>query len=86
MLLMRMIARALSIRVWFFSLICGISVYVLVSLVWHGVGFWLMWVAAGLAYAIAVLNDEQMIRCEACGRRVKLGYNRCQHCGYHSPA
>lgn len=76
------LGRALSIRVVFFSLVFGVCVQVLVSLVWHGVGFWVVWVAAGLAYLVAVLNDQQMMRCDRCGKAVKLGYDRCHHCGY----
>jgi len=76
------IARALSLRVILFSLIAGIGVEVLVSLAWHGLHMWIVWLVAGLCYLVAVFNDEQMVRCAACGKRVKLGYSTCHHCGY----
>ena len=58
-----MIARALSLRVVFLSLVVGIS-------------------AGGLTYLLAVVNDAQMVRCYACGKRVKMGANTCHHCGH----
>ena len=45
-------------------------------------GLGIKFTAAGLGYAIAVFNDEQMIRCDQCGKRVKLGASTCHHCGY----
>lgn len=36
------------------------------------VGYWLA----------IVMSDDQMMRCDACQKRVKLGATTCHHCGY----
>jgi hypothetical protein len=79
-----MIARALSIRVIFLSLICGASTGVLVGLAWAPATMPVMWVVAAGVYVMAILNTSQMIHCAACGKRVKLGAVRCHHCGYQT--
>ena len=81
-----MVARAFSLRVIFLSLVVGVCAYVLVQLAWSGVGFWLMWLVAAGTYALAVWGggsgEGQMVKCDACGKRVKMGSERCHHCGY----
>lgn len=81
-----MIARALSIRVILLSLIVGVAAYVLVQLVWAGVGYWLMWLVAAATYALAVwgggAGQGELVKCPACRKRVKLGADRCHHCGF----
>lgn len=82
---MDMIARAFSLRIVFFSLLAGVGFWVLVSLVWPGVGYWLMWLIAAATYALAVWGGGeggQMVKCDACHKRVKLGASTCHHCGY----
>lgn len=75
--------RALSIRLAFFCLVLGICVYVLVRMAWSGVGYWLMWLVAAVAWAAAVwFNTGQMVKCDACHKRVKMGADVCHHCGY----
>lgn len=75
--------RALSIRLAFFCLVLGVCVYVLVQMAWSGVGYWLMWLVAGAAWVAAVwFNTDQMVKCDACSRRVKMGADVCHHCGY----
>ena len=86
---MDMLARALSLRVIGLSLLAGIGAYVLVALVFPSAGFWVMWLIAAATYALAVWgggDNTQMIRCDACGKRVKLGAERCHHCGYSRAA
>ena len=78
----RRLARAFSLRVIFFSFVFGFAVYALASFVWSGTPLAVMWTAAAAVYVMAVTNDEQMLRCDACGKRVKLGAVRCHHCGY----
>jgi uncharacterized membrane protein YoaK (UPF0700 family) len=76
-----MLARALSIRVMFFSLVVGVCAGVLVGLVWGPATMPVTWLVAAGCYVMAVMNHEQAIRCAGCGKRVKLGYTRCHHCG-----
>lgn len=76
-----MIARALSIRVIVCSLLVGIGAGVVVGLAWPAATMPVMWVVAAGTYVLAVMNHEQAIRCASCGKRIKLGYNRCHHCG-----
>lgn len=76
------IARALSIRVIVVSLVFGIAVGVLAGLVRPSLTMPVAWIAAAAAYAVAILNDGQMIHCAACRKRVKLGATTCHHCGY----
>ncbi len=78
-----MIARALSIRVIALSLVVGVCAGVLLQLVWPGVPLMpVVWLVAAACYVMAVLNDEQMIRCPRCMKRVKMGADTCHHCGY----
>lgn len=78
-----MIARALSIRVIGLSLLVGIAAGVLVNQAAPTIPTMpVVWVVAAMVYLLAVLNEAQMIRCSACGKRVKMGSSTCHHCGY----
>ena len=74
--------RALSFRVIVVCLVGGVGVGVLVGMKWPGATIPTMWVTAGVLYLIAVMNDDQMTRCDACSKRVKLGASTCHHCGF----
>ena len=75
--------RALSIRLAFFCLLLGVCVGVLVGMVWSSATIPVMWITAALAWVGAVmLNTGQMVKCDACGKRVKMGADVCHHCGY----
>ena len=76
------LSRAFSIRVIFLSLFGGVCVGVLAGLVWPSATMPVVWLAALGFYALFVLNNAQMTRCDACSKRVKLGAERCHHCGY----
>lgn len=76
------IARALSLRVIALSIIAGIGLGVVVGLIWPAASTWAMWLIAGVTYAVAVFNDGQMTRCDQCSKMVKMGADRCHHCGY----
>lgn len=78
-----MISRALSIRVIFLSLVGGVVGGVLVTSIAPAVPTMpVVWIVAGLVYVVAVMNDEQMVKCDACSKRVKMGASTCHHCGY----
>lgn len=78
-----MLARAFSIRVIFLSLVVGVCGGVLIQLVWASVPLMpVVWIVAAGCYAMALFNDGQMIRCDSCRKRVKMGAERCHHCGY----
>jgi hypothetical protein len=76
------IVRAFSLRVIFSALGVGILAGVVAGLIWTNATVPVMWGAAALFYAQAVLNDGQMLKCDACRKRVKLGASTCHHCGY----
>ena len=76
------LSRALSLRVLALCLVAGVGFGVLVGLVWPSATMPTVWVVAALCYVAAVLNDGQMVRCDPCRKRVKLGANRCHHCGF----
>lgn len=77
------IERALSIRVAFFCLLLGVCVGVLVGMAWPGATMPTVWIVAVGAWVAAVwFNTGQMVKCDACGKRVKMGFDRCHHCGY----
>ena len=76
----------MSLRVILLTLVFGVCFGVVVGLVWHGVGMWLTWVAATGVPLTAVFNDEQLVHCDVCGKRVKMGYATCHHCGYSRTA
>lgn len=74
--------RAFSIRAVLSSLFAGFLAAVLVGLVWPWAEMPALWIVAAVCYLGVVLNDGQMVKCDACGKRVKLGYATCHHCGY----
>jgi hypothetical protein len=76
------LARALSVRVIVLALVGGVGVGVLVGMKWPDATMPAVWTTAGVLYIIAIFNDGQMIKCAACGKRVKLGATTCHHCGY----
>jgi hypothetical protein len=76
------LVRALSLRVVLSSVFTGLLAGVVVGLAWPGAVVPTMWAVAAVCYLGFVLNDGQMLRCAACGRRVKLGCSTCPRCGY----
>lgn len=76
-------ARALSLRVIVLCLVAGIGGGVLAGMAFGTAATMpAVWVIAALCYLVAVFNDGQMVKCDACGKRVKMGAQRCHHCGY----
>lgn len=76
------LARALSIRVIVISLVSGIGIGVLAGMIWPAATMPVVWGSAALVYLGIVVNDEQMVKCAACRKRVKIGATTCHHCGY----
>lgn len=76
------LGRAFSLRVIAVSLIGGVCFGVLAGLAWPDATMPVMWLSALGLYLIAVMNDGQMVKCDACRKRVKLGAERCHHCGF----
>ena len=75
--------RALSIRLAVFCLLLGVFIGVLVGQVWPAATMPTMWVIAIGSWVLSVwFNTGQMVKCDACGKRVKMGFDRCHHCGY----
>ena len=74
--------RALSLRIIFSSLAVGFIGGVLVGLVWERAEMPVVWGLAAVCYLGAVADPAQMLRCDACRKRVKLGASTCSRCGY----
>jgi hypothetical protein len=77
------IERALSIRLAFFCFLFGLGVGVLVGMAWPAATMPTVWtVAIGSWVAAVFFNTGQMVKCDACSKRVKMGADVCHHCGY----
>jgi hypothetical protein len=75
-------ARALSLRNIVGSFVAAFIVAVLVGLAWPAAIGPVLVIAFLVVYLARVLNPAQMLKCDACGKRVKMGYTTCHHCGY----
>lgn len=64
------------IRVAFFVLV-GAVLFVAVT----GVSPWFFIVPVGLLAVAAYTVGGLKLRCSHCGKRIKVGYSRCHHCG-----
>lgn len=64
------------IRVGFFILV-GAVLFVAVT----GWTPWLFIVPAGVLAVLAYTAGGMKLRCTHCGKRIKVGYTRCHHCG-----
>jgi hypothetical protein len=71
------IARALSVRVIVVCLLGGVCIGVLAGMAWPNATMPVVWLSALGLYLIAIFNDGQMVKCDACRKRVKLGAERC---------
>ena len=71
------LARALSFRGIFLSLVVGVCVTA-----FFNASSTVMWLVSGAVYLMFVFNDDQVLKCPACLKRVKLGASTCHHCGY----
>ena len=74
--------RALSLRVILGSLFVSFLGGMLVGLVWERAEMPVVWGLAAVCYLGAVADPSQMLRCDACRKRVKVGASTCHHCGY----
>lgn len=76
------VERALSIRLMFISIFCASIVGALAGALWEPLTAPVVVVTWLVAWLGAVLNDEQMAKCDVCRKRVKFGATTCHHCGY----
>jgi hypothetical protein len=76
------IERALSIRLGCLSLFAALIAGTGAGLLWEPLAVPVMIIVGALCWLGAVLNDEQMAKCDACRKRVKFGAMVCHHCGY----
>jgi predicted amidophosphoribosyltransferase len=76
------IERALSVRVGCGALFTAALLGALASYIWEPLAVPIAAVAFVILWLAAVANDEQMAKCDACRKRVKLGASACHHCGY----
>jgi hypothetical protein len=64
------------IRVIFF-LFVGAVVFVAIT----GLSPWFFIIPIGLLALAAYTVGGMKLRCSSCGKRIKVGYNTCHHCG-----
>lgn len=64
------------IRVAFFIFL-GAVLFVVAT----GLSPWFFIVPVGLAAVLAYTVGGMKLRCPNCGKRIKLGYTTCHHCG-----
>lgn len=60
-----------------------------VSIVWPDAPQWLLTAILIGMIALVVtgwLRGALVLKCPACGKRVKIGYTTCHHCGYAAPS
>ena len=73
------------IRVLFFIFLFPL----LIVLVWNDAPRWAIWagwiVGAGVMLVL-YLGGGLVLKCAQCGKRVKIGYTTCHHCGYDARA
>jgi hypothetical protein len=61
-------------------LLALVAVAVFLSVV-TGVSPWFFLIPIGLLAVAAYTVGGMKLRCTRCGKRIKLGYNTCHHCG-----
>lgn len=78
---MRYVVRALSARLFATAFIGAFVVSIPFGFIWQplqvavwGLLFLVSWVAL-------ILNDDITLYCPECKKRVKMGADRCHHCG-----
>jgi hypothetical protein len=76
------IERGLSIRVVCLAILAGFFAGFAASFISEALVAPAIVIVMVGAWLAAVLNDEQMMRCDACLKRVKMGATTCHHCGY----
>lgn len=72
--------RLLSLRVLLGGLVASIFVSVVLSFLWDPLQY--LWWFLYPAFLVGVFfNDDLVLRCPWCEKRVKLGATTCHHCG-----
>lgn len=77
---MRYVERALSFRILFGCAFVAIVAGVIASLLWTPLAYLAIPVFL-VVWGLAIVNDDNVLRCPYCAKRVKLGASTCHHCG-----
>lgn len=83
---MRYFQRAFSLRILMSAVFLGLIACVLASFLWDPLTVPVFVLVTGGVWLLAVLNDENVLTCPHCGKRVKLGSTVCHHCGRDATA
>ncbi len=74
------LGRLFSIRVQMACFFGAAIVGYLLSRLWEPL-VWVTWPLYGLLILAAVFNDDNVLYCPFCKKRVKMGAQACHHCG-----
>ena len=73
--------RAFSVRVIFLAGVVGLVAGVLAALVSESLQMPVMFAAMAVMWLSAVFNDEVVLECPHCKKRVAISADTCSHCG-----
>ena len=73
--------RAFSVRVIFLAGVVGLVAGVLATLVSESLQMPVMFAAMGVMWLSAVFNDDVVLECPHCKKRVAISADTCSHCG-----
>lgn len=57
----------------------------LLVILWEDAPQWAIigaWIVGGLVVVTPYLTGQLALKCPQCGKRIKVGYSTCHHCGY----
>lgn len=57
----------------------------LLAIVWEDAPQWAIlgaWIVGAAIVVSPYLLGQAALRCPRCGKRIKVGYSTCHHCGY----
>jgi ribosomal protein S27AE len=74
------LGRLFSFRVQMACIFAAAIVGFLLSLLW-GPLVWAIWPVYALLVLASVFNDDNVLYCPFCKKRVKMGAQACHHCG-----
>lgn len=77
----RRLRKLTSWRVLGTAILVGILGGLALSYIWEPLGTWAFWPLFVTALLLAMFNDDAVLYCPHCGKRVKVGHDTCHHCG-----
>lgn len=77
----RRLRKLTSWRVLGTAILVGILGGLALSYIWEPLGTWAFWPLFAIALLLAMFNDDAVLYCPHCGKRVKVGHDTCHHCG-----